>query len=99
MIKKTFSVATDNHLQVILANMCRYVEANYLEIDFRNKQWFQAFTWDNEKEEHFKKWLTEYIYGTRDAQKEFCGRTNMKKRECEYAASEFVFNHGWSLNK
>ena len=99
MVKKTFSVATDNHLQVILANMCRYVEANYLEIDFSNKQWFQAFTWDNEKEDHFKKWLTDYIYGIRDAQKEFCGRTNMKKRECEYAASEFVFNHGWSLNK
>ena len=99
MIKKTFSVATDNHLQVILANMCRYVEANYLEIDFSNKQWFQDYTWDNEKEDHFKKWLTDYIYGMRDAQKEFCGRTNMKKRECEYAASEFVFNHGWSLNK
>ena len=99
MIKKTFSVATDNHLQVILANMCRYVEANYLEIDFSNKQWFQAFTWDNEKEDHFKKWLTDYIYGMRDTQREFCGRTNMKKKECEDAASEFVFNHGWLLNK
>ena len=99
MIKKTFSVATDNHLQVILANMCRYVEANYLEIDFSNKQWFRNYTWNNEKEDHFKKWLTDYIYGIRDAQREFCGRTNMKKKECEYAASEFVFNHGWSLNK
>ena len=36
MIKKTFSVATDNHLNVILANMCRYVEANYWDIDFSN---------------------------------------------------------------
>ena len=70
MIKKIFSVATDNHLQVILANMCRYVEANYLEIDFSSKQWFKDYTWDNEKEEHFKKWLTDYIYGIRETQRE-----------------------------
>ena len=99
MIKKTFSVATDNHLHVILGNMCRYVEADYKEIDFDSKQWFQDYTWDNEKEDHFKKWLTDYIYGMRDAQKEFCGRTNMKKKECEDAASMFVFNYGWLLSK
>jgi|TARA_R110000824_G_C14876420_1_gene642869 hypothetical protein len=96
MIKKTFSVATDNHLQVILANMCRYVEANYLEIDFSNKQWFRDYTWNKEKEVHFKKWLTDYIYGVRVAQKEFYGRTTMRKKECEEAASMFVFNYGWS---
>ena len=96
MIKKTFSVATDNHLHVILGNMCRYVEAKYWKIDFGSKQWFKDYTWDNEKEEHFKKWLTDYIYGVRDAQREFYGRTNMKKKECEDAAAMFVFNHGWS---
>ena len=35
----------------------------------------------------------------REAQKEFYGRTNMKKKECENAAAEFVFNYGWSLSK
>ena len=96
MINKTFSVATDNHLHVILGNMCRYVEANYWKIDFGSKQWFKDYTWDNEEEEHFKKWLTDYIYGVRDVQREFYGRTNMKKKECEDAAAMFVFNHGWS---
>ena len=41
---KTFS-----HLHVILGNMCRYVEANYKETDFDSKQWFQGYTWDNER--------------------------------------------------
>jgi len=99
MIKRTFSVVTDNHLHVALGNMCRYVKANFWEIDFNSNQWFKDYTWDYETEEHFKKWLTEYIYGIRDAQKEFCGRTNMKKKECEDVADEFVFSHGWLLNK
>ena len=88
---KTFS-----HLHVVLGNMCRYVEADYKEIDFDSKQWFEDYTWDNEKENHFKKWLTDYIYGVRDAQKELYGRTTMRKKECEDAASMFVFNYGWS---
>lgn len=87
---------TLSHLHVILGNMCRYVEAHYKEIDFDSKQWFQDYTWDNEKENHFKKWLTDYIYGVRDAQKELYGRTTMRKKECEEAASMFVFNYGWS---
>ena len=97
--KRTFSIVTDNHLHIILGNMCRYVEGNYWKIDFSSNQWFQEYTWDNEKEEHFKKWLTDYFYSMRAAQKEFYGRTNMKKKECENAAAEFVFNYGWSLSK
>ncbi len=73
---KTFS-----HLHVILGNMCRYVEANYKETDFDSKQWYQGYTWDNEKEDHFKKWLTDYIYGVRGAQRELYGRTTMRKKE------------------
>ena len=88
---------TLSHLHVILGNMCRYVEANYKETDFDSKQWYQGYTWDNEKEDHFKNWLTDYIYGVREAQRELYGRTAMRKYECEQAASMFVFNYGWSL--
>ena len=76
--------------------MCRYVKADYWEINFDSKEWFQGYTWNKEKEEHFKKWLTDYIYGVRDAQKELYERTTMRKKECEEAASMFVFNYGWS---
>ena len=79
--------------------MCRYVKADYWEINFDSKEWFQDYTWNKEKEKHFKKWLTYYIYGVRDAQKELYGRTTMRKKECEEAASMFVFNYGWSLSK
>ena len=91
---KTFS-----HLHVILGNMCRYVKADYWEINFDSKEWFQDYTWNKEKEKHFKKWLTYYIYGVRDAQKELYERTTMRKKECENAASMFIFNYGWSLSK
>ena len=47
---KTFS-----HLHVILGNMCRYVKAYYWEINFDSKEWFQDYTWNKEKEKHFKK--------------------------------------------
>ena len=96
MIKKTFSVATDNHLNVILANMCRYVEANYWDIDFSKDNWYQTYRWGEENEKHFQKWLTNYIYGVRSAQRELYGTTTMRKKKCEEAASMFVFNYGWS---
>ena len=99
MIKKTFSVATDNHLHVILGNMCRYVEVNYWDIDFEKAHWYMYYSWPKEKEEHFKKWLTNYIYGVKGAQRELYERTTMRKKECEEAAAMFVFNYGWSLSK
>ena len=87
---------TLSHLHVILGNMCRYVEANYWDIDFSKDNWYQTYKWCEENEQHFKKWLTNYIYGVRSAQRELYGTTTMRKKKCEEAASMFVFNYGWS---
>jgi hypothetical protein len=86
----------DSHLNVILVNMCRYVEANYWDINFSKDNWYQTYKWCEENKDHFKKWLTDYIYGVKGAQRELFGRTTMRKKECEEAAAMFVFNYGWS---
>jgi len=95
----TFSISADNHLNVIIGNMCRYVRVNYWDINFESKGWFKNYTWNKEEEAHFKKWLSDYIYGVRDAQREFYGRTDMKKKECIHAADWFILQYGWSLSK
>tara|TARA_R100000008_G_C3515687_1_gene131198 strand:+ start:398 stop:760 length:363 start_codon:yes stop_codon:yes gene_type:complete len=89
----------DSHLNVILANMCRYVEVNYWDIDFNKNNWFQEYEWNQETENNFTKWLSEYLYGVKGAQKELCARTSMRKKECEDAAQDFVFQYGWSLRR
>ena len=88
----------DSHLNVILANMCRYVEVNYWDIDFNKNNWFQEYEWSQETEDNFTKWLSEYLYGVKGAQKELCARTSMRKKECEDADQDFVYQYGWSLN-
>ena len=85
-------------MNVILANMCRYVEVNYWDVDFNKDNWFQDYKWSKETEDHFTKWLSEYFYGIKGAQKELYSRSSMRKKECEDAALGFVFQYGWSLN-
>ena len=52
----------DDHMGVILANMCRYVEANYLEIDFHSDNWYCQYNWTAATQNRFKKWFINYIF-------------------------------------
>ena len=86
----------DFHLQTILANMCRLAEANYLEIDMSEKDWYRKHSWSEENQKIFLKWFANYIHKMPDAQKELYNKSYMKKPECMQAAQWFVLQYGWS---
>ena len=88
----------EGHLSFILGNLCRYVKVDYWDVDFSKDNWYQDYKWSQQAQDQFAKWLSEYFYGIRGAQKELYGRSYMRKKECEEAAKWFIFQYGWSLN-
>ena len=52
----------------------------------------------NEKN-RFGKWLSNYIYYMKGAQRELYDRSHMKKSDCEKTAAMFIWLYGWKLEE
>jgi len=83
------------HTNIVLNTMFLWVGANYSDIDTQEDNWFFKHTWTEEEEKDFKKWLSSYLYGMKEAQRELCDMNYMKKGDCNRAADMFVLNYGW----
>ena len=92
-------ILKDEHMGVILVNMCRYVEANYLEIDFHSDNWYRQYSWTEATQNRFRKWFINYIYSMKDAQRELYDRSHMRKSDCEKYAAMFIMNYGWIIKE
>lgn len=92
-------ILKDEHMHVILANMCQYVGANYSEIDFKRDNWYRKYSWTEQSKNHFGKWLSNYIYYMKGAQRELYDRSHMKKSDCEKTAAMFIWLYGWKLEE
>lgn len=84
------------YLCVILRKMCRMVGANHDAIDFKSHTWYQLFEWSEEDEKKFHKWLTEYFYKNRKAQRALYLSYRRSKKEAKACADSFIFNYGWA---
>ena len=85
------------HAEIVLRNMCKFVDADYDSIDFTHPTWFWTYQWDNKTQDTFISWLTDYLYNDKDARKELMRHPRKKRKECERAAVFFVWNYGWKL--
>lgn len=83
------------HLDAILQRLCKVVGADFASVDFKQPTWFRAHSWSTATEEQFTRWLADYLYNNKDAQRELYVRSYMRKRDCQNAAKWFVFNYGW----
>ena len=99
------------YLIEILKEMCKRVNANYDEIDFKINSWvddegifhtndyYHLFSWTKDEEDSFKKWMIDYLYNNKQARKEFMSFPKKNKKRIAACVDEFLWNHGWKLEK
>ena len=81
-------------LKTILNEMCSRVNANPEEIDFKSSDWYLKYTWTEEEQDDFIKWLADFLHTNNKARKLFNIIGKSKKR-CKHGAMLFVSNYGW----
>lgn len=81
-------------LKTILNEMCSRVNANPEEIDFKSKDWYLKYTWTEEEQDDFIKWLVGFLHTNNNARKLFNIIGNSKK-SCKHGAISFNLYYGW----
>ena len=79
---------TEQHLEDILTKMFEVVGETYSPAAVEGPEWYLKYSWTNEQQQEFCKWLTEYIY----KEWKFSKATSAKE------AKAFIFNYGWRLD-
>ena len=83
------------HIQAVLREMCKRVEADTENIDFGKHNWFWEYEWTKEQEKDFVEWLADYLYTSTEARREMARFPRKTKKDCSKVAYWFVWNHGW----
>lgn len=81
-------------LKTILNEMCSRVNANPEDIDFKSKDWYLKYTWTEEEQDDFIKWLADFLHTNNKARKLFNMIGNSKK-QCKRGAMFFNLYFGW----
>lgn len=81
-------------LKTILNEMCSRVNANPEEIDFKSSDWYLKYTWTEEEQDDFIKWLADFLHTNSKARKLFNIIGNSKK-QCKRGAMFFNLYFGW----
>ena len=80
-------------LKTILNEMCSRVNANPEEIDFKSSDWYLKYTWTEEEQDDFIKWLSDFLYNNSKVRKVFS--VSKSKKYCNKVSGKFVSNYGW----
>ena len=83
------------HLQQILHQMCKVINADPDNIDFKHEKWFASHEWTSAQENEFVEWMTDYLYENAAARREIMRWPKKNKKHCKSVAESFVFNYGW----
>ena len=83
----------------VIGKMCNYVGANPNKINFLSPYWYEKYSWKEEDQEDFIKWLTDYFYKRKEARKELLRTCIKTKKEMNKASNEFVLKYGWKVKK
>jgi len=87
----------EKHLSLILKEMCKRVGVKLKDIDFNDQQWFMKHEWTEKEEQDFKKWLVDYLYGSKEARDSIMAYPRKVKKSCEDVASWFILDYGWKI--
>jgi len=88
----------DEYMQPILKEMCKRVKAPYTKINYKEPDWFMMYSWTEQEEKDFEKWLSNYLYiGGAELRRKITGHNIKSKKYTNKSASMFCFNFGWTL--
>jgi hypothetical protein len=83
-------------LTTVLKEMCAVVDAPFDLIDFKADGWFRRFSWTEEEETSFEKWLGDLLYTSKEARHDMLEYPHYTtKKRAREAAKWFVFMYGW----
>ena len=83
------------HLTIILEKMCDIADVDFDEMDFKKNDWYLDHSWSVEQEKKFAKWLTDYLFMSKEAREELLTSPRRSRPACRAAALMFVLNFGW----
>jgi len=86
----------NKYLEEVLKEMCSRVGADFDKINFKEDGWFMKYSWTEDEEADFKKWLANYLKD-RKAMMSLYQSSTTNKYFREKAADAFIFNYGWKL--
>ena len=75
--------------------MFEYVSEKYSEEYVKGKDWYHKKQWTQQQEDHFKKWLVDYLTRTKQARKELIWSDYKSKQVIEKAADMFILSYWW----
>jgi len=82
----------NEELKTILDEMCSRVGAR--DINFEENDWYLKYTWTEEEQDDFIKWLADFLHANSNARKLFNMIGNSKK-QCKHGAMLFNLYFGW----
>ena len=95
-MKTTKEKTSNPYIVYILKEMCKRVDANYDEIDFKKDLWFMEYEWSKKEEQSFVDWLADYLYNNKEARQNIvCSYCNKTKKNMRNVAEEFNWQFGW----
>lgn len=83
------------HFKIILSKMFEFVNAEFDEELVLEKDWYKKYSWTQEQEDGFEKWLTDYLCNSSEAREEIIWFPVKSKTSCKRAANAFITNYGW----
>ena len=83
-------------LKCVLEEMCKRVGANYNSIDFKEPGWYNKYSWTQEEEAEFIRWLADKLMTDKNIRKELLANPeHLTYGKAERAAKEFILQFGW----
>lgn len=82
----------------IVKKQCEFANVNFDSIDFNEDLWQDKYTWTNEQQNEFKKWLVKFLKDTSKARKEIMAFPSSKTiKVLNSVVEEFVLQYGFKI--
>ncbi len=94
-MKTTLEIRTE-----ILKKQCEIVGADFDKMDFVSPEsrWFMEYSWTEEQEKEFKKWLMDYMKALSKQEYYQLSTYSKNKTNMEKIAEEWCWNYGWTYS-
>jgi hypothetical protein len=95
-------VKIEQHLEIILREMCNRVNVKFEDVDFTQEDWADTHTWTIPQEIQFQAWLYDYFVINKDcvlAMSDFRSAQTISTRELEQLVKEFTLFYGWGIEE
>jgi len=83
-------------LREALTEMCARVGCTPEDVDWEDAQWYQSQSWTEQAQWDYRMWLAEKLVERQDLRNSLMKSSTRRRRTCEAAADEFIFQWGWT---